>query len=296
MTINAAGADVGTGLAGRSRVLLSHPAGGTAEIYAHGGHVLSWKHPSGEVLFRSSRDDAHQEVHAGIPIVFPQFGKGVGASAGSLPQHGFARSSEWKIASHGVDDAGRATTTLTLEPDAAIRALWPHEFRLDLTVALGRDLSLTMQVGNRGSAPMPFTVGYHSYFRVPDSRTAHVEGLQGLRYRDKTADWAESADVAPSLVPNGETDRVYLAAPSRLRLRDGTRCLRIESSGFANIVVWNPGPGSDEKYDFAQGEWSRFVCVEPATVFTPIVLAPGAAWRGEHSIVVESAGRSSGGS
>ena len=176
---------------------------------------------------------------------------------------------------------------LTLGPTPETRALWPHEFFLELVVALGVELMLTMHVTNRGTAPMPFTCGLHSYFRVPDVRTSQVEGLQGFRYRDKTAAWAESTDTAPELIPDGETDRVYLGAPLRLRLRDGKRCLRIENHGFANVVTWNPGPGTDEKYDFAPGEWSQFVCVEPATVFNPIVLAPGATWRGEHIIAVE---------
>ena len=287
-TTSSAGVDVGAGLAGRSRVLLSHPAGGTAELYAHGGHVLSWRPPGGEVLFFSSRRDASQEKHAGIPIIFPQFGKSTDAALAALPQHGFARSSEWTIGPHGTDANGGATATLSLRPDAATMKLWPHDFLAELTVTLTNELTLTLRITNTGPAPFSFTAGYHSYFRVADARTARVEGLQGLRYRDKVLDFAESTDNAPALVPNGETDRVYLGAPTRLRLRDARRCLRIESSGFANIVVWNPGPGSDEKYDFAPGEWSEFVCVEPATVFNPIVLPPGKSWAGRHTVCVET--------
>jgi glucose-6-phosphate 1-epimerase len=282
-----AGAEVGPGLAGRPRVRLTYPVGGSAEVHLTGGQLLSWRHPSGEILFHSTRNDAHQERHAGIPVIFPQFGKGFGASAGALPQHGFARDQEWRIDRHGVDDAGRATTTLALAANAATRALWPHDFALELAVALGHELSVTLHVTNRGSAPFSFGCGLHTYFRVPDVRTAQLEGLQGLRYRDNTAQWAEATDTAAELVPNGETDRVYLGSPLRLRLRDGTRCLRIENVGFANVVVWNPGPGSDEKYDFAAGEWCHFVCVEPAIVFEAKILRPGETWRGEHVIAVE---------
>jgi glucose-6-phosphate 1-epimerase len=285
---SSAGAVVGTGLAGRSRVVLSHPAGGSAEVYAHGGQVLSWRHPSGEVLFFSSRRDAGQEKHAGIPIIFPQFGHGIGPTAGALPQHGFARSSEWTLGNHGTDEKRRATATLSLRPTPEITKLWPHEFLAELTVTLAGELSLALRVMNTGRAPISFTAGYHTYFRIADVRTARIEGLQGLRYRDKVLDFAESTDTAAALVPNGETDRVYLGSPARLRLRDEHRCLRIESSGFENFVVWNPGPGSDEKYDFAPNEWTQFVCVEPATVFDPIVVAPGGSWTGGHTICVES--------
>ncbi len=288
MTITSAGTEVGVGYAGRQRVRLSHPASGTADVYAHGGQVLSWRHPTGEVLFLSTRADARQETHAGIPILFPQFGKGVGATTGPLPQHGFARNGEWKIGEHGVDSKGRATATLSLRPTPDVRALWPHDFRLDLDVVLGSTLKLTMRVANAGAAPFSFTGGFHSYFRVADARTARVEGLQGLRYRDKTADWAEATDTDPALSPNGETDRVYLGAPTRLRLRDTARCLRIESTGFANVVVWNPGPELNDNFDFAREEWSQFVCVEPATVFAPVVLPSGGTWRGEQTVCIET--------
>jgi glucose-6-phosphate 1-epimerase len=158
----------------------------------------------------------------------------------------------------------------------------------ELTVTLTNELALQLRVTNTGITPFSFTAGYHSYFRVADARTARVEGLQGFRYRDKVLDFAEAADNTPALVPNGETDRVYLGSPARLRLRDADRCLRIESAGFANVVVWNPGPRGDEQYDFAPGEWSQFVCVEPATVFNPVVLGPGKGWVGGHTVCVES--------
>jgi glucose-6-phosphate 1-epimerase len=288
VTITSAGTELAAGYAGRPCVRLSHPTNGIVDVYAHGGQVLSWRHPTGDVLFLSARSDVHQDTHAGIPILFPQFGKGVGTSTGPLPQHGFARSSEWKIGEHGVDAKGRPTATLSLRPTPEIRALWPHDFRLDLDVLFGNTLKLTMRVANAGAAPFTFTGGFHSYFRVADSRVARIEGLQGLRYRDKTANWAEHTDTEPALSPNGETDRVYLAAPARLRIRDATRCLRVESSGFANVVVWNPGPELNEKFDFAPGEWSQFVCVEPATVFVPMNLPSGGSWRGEQTVCIET--------
>lgn len=283
-----AGAEIAAGFAGQSRIRLTHPDGGSADLDAHGGQLLSWHHPAGDILFLSTRTDAHQERHGGIPVIFPQFGKGFGPTAGSLPQHGFARDQDWRIDHSGTDDAGRATATLSLQSTPALRSLWPHDFVLRLTVALGDDLTVTMEVTNCGGAPMPFSAGLHTYFRVSDVRTAQVEGLQGLRFRDNLKNWAEFTETAPELVPDGETDRVYLGSPLRLRLHDDARCIRIENHGFANVVVWNPGPGSDSKYDFAPGEWSRFVCIEPATVFNPVVLAAGASWRGEQRIAPES--------
>ena len=285
-TLPASGADLGTGFAGRSRIRLAHPAGGVAELYPHGGHVLTWRHPRGDVLFASTRTYADKVVHAGIPVVFPQFGKGPNGDA-PLPQHGFARTSEWAIGERGVDGEGRAVGSLSLRPTPEIRALWPHDFRLDLDVALGPTLVTTLRATNPGPGPFAFTCGFHTYFRVADVRRTRVEGLQGLRFRDKLAAWAEATDEATAMIASSETDRVYLAAPHRIRIRDERCVIRLESSGFANVVVWNPGPSGDEKYHFARGEWCKFICVEPATVFAPIVLEPGATWEGRQEIAIE---------
>jgi glucose-6-phosphate 1-epimerase len=281
--VHAAATAVGAGVAGRLRVALAHGAGGTADVYADGGQVLSWR-PSNaaDVLFLSTNHGDRQIAHGGVPIVFPQFG------AGALPQHGFARSSEWAIGERttGADGSSGVTLTLTASPET--RALWPHDFRTDLIVTLGPALTMTLRVTNRGPAPFTFTGGFHTYFRVRDVRRTSIDGLSGLRYRDKTQNFAEFTDHAPALVPSGETDRVYLGAPALVRIDDGERVIRVEATGFANVVVWNPGSAGDAHFGFANGEWTQFVCVEPATVSTPVVLGAGATWEATQTLSVES--------
>lgn len=266
-------ADVGPGVAGRARVRLRHRQGGTADVYAHGGQVLSWCPPGAEdVVFLSERTGERQIAHGGVPVVFPQFG------AGELPQHGFARTSEWAIGERTTDGDGRSVVTMSLRALPETRNLWPHDFRLDLVVALGSALAITMRVTNPGPDPFTFTGGLHSYFRVRDVRRTSIAGLSGIPFRDKTRDYAESTDSSPSLVPQGETDRVYLRAPAAVRIDDGERVIRVESTGFRNIVVWNPGADGDARFGFVDGEWTRFVCVEPATITEPVTLAPGSTW------------------
>lgn len=285
----AGAAGVGAGVAGRTRVRLVHPEGGTCDAYAHGAQVLSWRPPgSDDMLFLSARIGDRQIAHGGVPIVFPQFG------GGALPQHGFARTSEWAVGPTSTDAEGRSVVTLTLDAQPDTHALWPHDFRLVLDVALGASLTMTMRASNPGREPFTFTGGFHTYFRVRDVRRCALGGLAGARYRDKTRDFAESVDDAKTLVPRGETDRVYLSAPV-VRIDDGERVIRVESRGFANVVVWNPGPEGDARFDFAPGEWTQFVCVEPATVTAPVTLAPGATWEGMQRLELQPvAGKAAG--
>jgi glucose-6-phosphate 1-epimerase len=278
-----AAAGVGAGVAGRMRVALAHADGGAAEVYTDGGQVLSWRPPgAADVLFLSTNLGDRQIAHGGVPIVFPQFG------AGALPQHGFARSSEWAIGERTTGAGGSSGVTLTLTASPETRALWPHEFRLDLIVSLGSALTMTLRATNRGPAPFTFTGGFHTYFRVRDVRRTSIDGLSGLRYRDKTQNFAEFTDRAPVLVPEGETDRVYLIAPRLVRIDDGERVIRVEASGFGNVVVWNPGAAGDAHFGFASGEWAQFVCVEPATITTPVVLDAGATWEAAQTLSVEA--------
>src|SRR3954453_23325760 len=81
---------------GMSTVLLSHPSGSSAEIYLNGAHVTSWIPAGGkEVLFMGKKATFTRgdPIRCGIPVVFPQF-----ANTGPLPQHGFARITEWQLA------------------------------------------------------------------------------------------------------------------------------------------------------------------------------------------------------
>jgi glucose-6-phosphate 1-epimerase len=232
------------------------------------------------VLFLSARDDRRQETHGGVPVIFPQFG-----ATGPLPKHGFARDSEWGIGERGVE-RGEAVARLHLRPTPQQGALWPHDFEVELAVSLGAALTMTVTVANRGADPFTFSGGLHTYLRVSDLASTRITGLTGRRYRDNLRQWAEDTDSAPELVVGDEIDRVYLGGPGTVVVRDGARSVTVESEGFAGFVVWNPGPAGDAKFDFAPGEWRRFVCVEPMTVFDAATVAPGDRWKGVQRISV----------
>lgn len=278
------GSDVGPGRAGHSRVLLTHPAGGTAELYAHGAQLLRWRHPRhGEVLFLSRRDDRRQESHGGVPVVFPRFGRD---PEGKLKQHGFARDMEWTIGERSIDREGRAIAAMSLCATPETLARWPHDFRLELEVALGDTLTMTLRATNPGPEPFAFTAALHTYLRVAELRRAEIRGLGGVAWRERAGGGdREGADDEP-LVIDREIDRTYRESPSPIVISDAARELHVENRGWRNVVVWNPGPSGDERYDFAPGEWAQFVCIEGATVLDPIALGPGERWSASQTLSV----------
>lgn len=249
-----------------------------ARVALQGAQLLSWVPArGGERLFHgtATRYGAGRGIRAGIPVIFPQF-----ADQGPLTRHGWARTSDWSFLGVETDDDTPAAV-FALDDDAPSRAQWPHRYRVRLCVGLDADtLSVALAVENRGDAPFDFACALHSYLRVTSLAATRLDGLSGRAFRDRSSGETR-IDPAPSPRFDGEVDRTYLGCDGERRLSDDRTALRIETTGFADTVVWNPGATlAAGLADLAPGEHERFVCVEPACVTPRIALAPGASWRG----------------
>jgi len=273
---------------GMPTVLLSHPSGSSADIYLNGGHVTSWIPAGGrEVLFmgKTATFAPGDPIRGGIPVVWPQF-----ANLGGLPQHGFARKSEWRLADEADSPDETSSVKLVLTDDHKTRELWPYHFRTELTVSID-DKSLTVQLDafNTGDEVFSFTAGLHTYIAVADIRESAIRGFTGKWYLDKTQGGNETKDDAKKLVITDETDRVYLKAPKKVDVEDrgNNRRIEVRSSGFKDAVVWNPWA---EKVTGFIGldplDYMRMVCVEAAQIGTPVELKPGTTWSGSQTLAM----------
>lgn len=81
----------------------------------------------------------------------------------TMPLHGFAASSDFKVAEKRSD-----LLVLRLTDNAKTREMYPFKFTLDMRYEL-HDNSLTVRyvVTNNDEKPMPFALGGHPGFRVP---------------------------------------------------------------------------------------------------------------------------------
>ena len=71
------------------------------------------------------------------------------------------------------------------------------------------------------------------------------------------------------------------AGSQTLWLECGDRTLAIESAGFEDWVVWNPGrDGAAALPDLGADCSESFLCIEPGRIFRPIRLASGERWTG----------------
>ena len=84
----------------------------------------------------------------------------------SLPQHGFARTSVWRITKEGEN-----SVTFTLNDNdlaTGVKKLWEYEFSMDYTVEVIDEGSLktTLQVRNPGTETWECNTLLHTYLRV----------------------------------------------------------------------------------------------------------------------------------
>ena len=267
-----------TGRGDLAKIALSEQGGATAEVYAYGAHLTSWKTSRGrEWMFLSVKAQFEQgkAIRGGVPVVFPQF-----SGFGSGQRHGFARTTPWQL----VGGPG-ADCRFSLSSDPATTALWPHQFRAQFIPQLSGD-QLTMQlvVENIDSKSFQFTAALHTYFAVSDVHRVHLEGLRGLSYWDNNGgDFhkARAIYAADSLEFPTAIDRVFFDCTRPLRLVDGADTLQIQAQGFTEVVVWNPGEEAASKLpDIEAREYRKMLCVEAAVIDHPVHLAPGESWSG----------------
>lgn len=246
------------------------PEGDSLTVLAHGAHVLSWRAAGRERLYLSPTAvfDGKTAVRGGVPVCFPQF-----AERGEGLRHGSARVTPWQLIS-AVSKQGSILAVLRWRGSPDV----PSELVVELSLSLQlKSLTMTLSVQNRHSAPFSFGGALHSYLATDDVSGARLEGLEGLGLWDAlTGLWGE---VPQTINIRAPYDRILKACSSPLMLHEGCQALSIKQEGWSDTVIWNPGHEA-RLSDLPAGETRRFVCVEAAQVFDPVVLAPGQSWVG----------------
>merc|ERR1712193_340771 len=145
-----------------------------------------------------------------------------------------------------------------------------------------------LEVCNNNDSPLEFTGCLHSYWRCSSSEKCAVQGLKGAKFdtgigSSFRGDAVEERDSVP-FVDAKETQLLYGDAGDAVTLiEDGKRRLRLTKSNVPDWVLWNTGAenGSGIK-DLKEGEYKKYVCVEPGFASRPIKVAPGASWIASH--------------
>ena len=249
----------------------------SAEIYLHGAHVTHFqKQGEPPLLFTSqcSRFEPQAPIRGGIPIVFPWFGQ----PPGRPYRHGFARLRDWGLSELATELDGSLRLRFRMPeceegPDCPACAV---EYELVVRDSLRAELTVT----NQSDRAFRFELCLHTYLLVGNVNQTWITGLQGTEYLDATAGFQRQYDPAETLRIQGEVDRIYLNTTHPVEVHDPElgRTLRIEKTGSASTIVWNPGAAkAKEMPDFGDDEYLQMICIESGNVAdNALTLPPGA--------------------
>lgn len=242
-----------------------------------------------------------KKIHCGSPILFPQAGPcsfmgalgqyAIGEEKFAMPQHGFARRSPWEIISSEKDSI---TMRLT-HSDESLKS-YPFEFLAELQYFIEKDdLCWRFSVQNQSQNLMPFSLGFHPYFKVSNGmdrflvhlpegkRAIPDESIESWIFRPESR-----TSLAASLDLSGTYFRTGIDPKSRSAMIEDTHSgmlLELDfklAPYFDTLATWSPDPGAP------------YICVEPWSALPNalnskngiIELEPGMQWSGHFKIHV----------
>lgn len=241
----------------------------TADLHGAELHSLQSKASKTEYIWNGNPD--YWKYHA--PFLFPFVGRcqnnefRIGTKTYTLPQHGFARISDFTCTEE-TDD----TLTFELTANDTTRQQYPYEFTFRIQYILaGRTVTVRMTAENNDTQPMPFSFGAHPAFRCPIEPDDTLEDCY-LEFSER-----ETAGIYP-IVPGGclspqkepfLKDAVLLPLSQELfqhdalvfddlqsrtitiRSKNNTKSLTMDFHEFPWFGIWSPVKGAP------------FVCLEP---------------------------------
>ncbi len=248
----------------------------TARIALQGAHLFHYqRHADAPLLYVSSTShfENGKAIRGGIPVCWPWFGKH--KSDSKLPQHGFARTTDWKCIKTKERDAHSSEITLQLENIHKNDLLWPHKAELQLKILVGNTLQMQLITTNHDCQPFTISSALHSYFAVSNISKIIVKGLNNIPFIDTLTMTHEQHE--DDITITGETDRVYQDVCHPITLHDAERIIKIHNSGSTSAVLWNPWiEKCREMADMGNNDYKTMLCIETANAFTDErTLAPG---------------------
>ena len=244
----------------------------SALISIYGAQVLSYKLKlkdggNNELLFvsESAYFEEGKAIKGGIPICWPWFGRDPENLGRQM--HGFARNMLWQLEDTSSTSADDTKIVLSLTESKDSYKLWPHDFKVILTITIGKSLHLSLQTVNTGKEAITITQALHTYFSIADIQQVQLEGLDGVQYLDMVNGANKTEVQLDGVNVNQEVDRIYTDAPNYAILIDtkSQREVTIKTSGSKTTVVWNPWIDiSKSSGDLNDDAYQRFICVETA--------------------------------
>jgi galactose mutarotase-like enzyme len=215
-----------------------------------GGQVLSWQVKDGAEMLTEILYQGSEQKRTGIPILFPfadPLESNVFNPSGlEIPQHGFARNSNWR---EGWIENGLKLCLSCQDLDDRWKKSYPYDFDTCIEIKiLENRLVFSLIVVNRGDLPLPIAPGIHPYFPVSHDQKKSIQtSLSDFDFT--TTDWdnfskAEFTDFT--------ANKFQFQFPDyRLTITETSPRKTVD-----HLVIWSQGQGHKDL---------DFICLEPFT-------------------------------
>lgn len=177
-----------------------------------------------------------------------------------LSRHGFARDMEFELI-----DATENSATFSLQSSAETVKVYPFEFELQIIYTLRENnLSIIYKVINKGKTAMPFSIGAHPAFTLPNQFENYViafEKDESFKYyllqNDLISNKTKKLEVHDKKIPLNyklfEDDALIfktIKSKSLTILENENPILRVHFEDFPSLGIWTK-------------KNAPFICIEP---------------------------------
>jgi len=235
-----------------------------AKIALQGAHLFHYAVKEKAPLLWLSKAAYFEEgkaIRGGVPLCFPWFGKK--KEDPMLPQHGFARTSLWRVILEEESSDGSSHVRLELTATPETLKLWNYSFNVTLDITIADKLTMALTTTNTDTKPFELSAALHTYFAISHIESVSIEGLEGKRYYNNLDGKAYIQEG--KVIFKEEVDRVYFEPSKSVILSDSKRQLNLQHEGSNSVVVWNPWlEKSQQMADMLDDEYETMVCIESA--------------------------------
>ncbi len=257
-----------------------------------GAELISAIELSNEYEFIWQADPSIWPRHA--PILFPIVGKLKNnqyqfmGNTYELPQHGFARDTIFEIQELYSD-----LITFKLENNEHTKLVYPFQFVLLVSYqAIENGLSMTLTIQNKSEELMPFSIGLHPGFQLPEANLKAFELFSDTAFNWERSELKEgllngqketNSSTSQSLQLHSESFKrdalVFENYPNKIigikHLHSSFK-IQMQTLGFTYLGIWNKYPSQS------------FVCLEPWAGITDQVDTSGDIFSKKGIHVIES--------
>lgn len=212
------------------------------------GIITSMKIRNIEILYQDMLDETLQDitksVRWGIPILFPNAGfltdEQKSETLWNLPQHGFARTSEWTT----LQESYNSITQSLSSSDVPNMFGYKWSGAIENTIMLSEDsVELRYSIANNSDSSLPISLGLHPYWNIPlwDKSAIDWDFVWGDLITSDIDNWSR-----------GGTTRIDIPYYGIVRFKiPGIGTIELQlSPDFRRLWIWSL-------------EGRDFVCVEP---------------------------------